>query len=347
MSSAFAKRFFLSLAALFAIWLGAKYLLPLLLPFLLGGLVAISAEPASAFLHRRFHLGRRLSAAIGVTATLLFLMGLLSLLGAVAVRELYRLADSMPDLGASAKQGMQVLENWATDLTHKAPAAVQPVLENTVSRTFSGGNLIMDQLSEKVPALAANFLSGVPNSALLLGTGLISSYMICWRLPLIRQRFSRAIPDSWRKQYLPALKRAKKAMAGWLRAQGILLLLIFGVVCAGFLLLRIPYGPFWAFLIALLDAVPMLGTGLVLLPWAVVSFLTGNTLRGFALIGIFAAATAVRTITEPKLLGKHLDLDPLVTLISLYAGYRIWGFWGLLAAPVLTAALKSAYKSRA
>ena len=346
MSSSLAKRIFLWAAVVFALWLGVRYLLPLLLPFLLGGLVALSAEPAVGFLRQKFRLGPRLAAAIGVTATLLFFIGLLYLLGAILVRELYRLADSMPNLGASAKQGMQVLENWATDLTHKAPKGVQPLLENTVSRTFSGGNLIMDQLSSKVPAFAANFLSGVPNSALLLGTGLLSSYMICWRLPKIRSRLRSVLPKSWQEQYLPAIKRAKKAMGGWLRAQGILLLMIYTIVTAGFLLLKIPYGPFWALLIALMDAVPMLGTGLVLLPWGVISFLMGNSLRGFGLLAIFAAAIAARTVTEPKLLGRHLDLDPLVTLIALYAGYRIWGFWGLLAAPIFTAAVKSAYNGR-
>ena len=89
---------------------------------------------------------------------------------------------------------------------------------------------------------------------------------------------------------------------------------------------------------ALVDAFPILGTGAILVPWSILSFLQGDTLPAFGLLGLYAAAALVRSILEPRFLGKHLGLDPLVTLMALYAGYRLWGILGMILAPMLAVA---------
>ena len=107
------------------------------------------------------------------------------------------------------------------------------------------------------------------------------------------------------------------------------------LLTAGLLLLQIPYGPLWAFLVALLDAFPILGTGAVLVPWSLISFLQGNNLQAFGLLGVYAVVTITRTVLEPRLVGAQLGLDPLVTLICFYAGFRLWGILGMILAPML------------
>ena len=87
-----------------------------------------------------------------------------------------------------------------------------------------------------------------------------------------------------------------------------------------------------------MDAFPILGTGTVLLPWALVSLLGGNKVQALGLASIYVAISLSRSVLEPKLLGSHLGLDPLVTLAALYAGYKLWGFGGLILAPVLAVA---------
>ena len=130
-------------------------------------------------------------------------------------------------------------------------------------------------------------------------------------------------------------------MGGWLKAQGKLALVTCGVLAAGFLLLRIPYGVLWAVPVALVDAVPMLGTGVVLIPWALVVFLQGKTMLGIGLLLLCAVSMILRRVLEPKMVGEQLGLDPLLTLVFLYAGYRFWGFTGMILAPLLAAAVKT------
>ena len=335
------KRLLAVLAFLAAAALAVKYILPTAMPFLLGALVAVLAEPAVRTSQRRLGLSRGWAAGIGVTVTLLFLIGFLCILSAFLLKEMVRLAASLPDLEHTARDGIGLLKTWLTDLSYTAPDGLQPVLTRAVNGVFSGSNVFMEQAVTKLPAFLSGMLSGVPDSALKIGTGLLASFMISARLPRLKQTLSRHIPNDWKEQYLPALTRTKKALGGWLKAQGTLSALTYGIVSVGFLILRIPYGFFWALLVALIDAVPMLGTGIVLLPWALISLLRQQPLQAVGLILIFGAATLTRTTLEPKLVGKQLGLDPLLTLIALYTGYRLWGFGGLLAAPVLAAAVKS------
>ena len=136
-------------------------------------------------------------------------------------------------------------------------------------------------------------------------------------------------------RYVQALFRIRKTVWGWAKAQGKLIAVTYGIVAAGFLLLRIPYAPLWAFLVALLDAFPILGTGAVLVPWSLISFLQGNNLQAFGLLGVYALVTITRTVLEPRLVGAQLGLDPLVTLVCFYAGFRLWGILGMILAPML------------
>lgn len=327
--------------AVAALWLGGKYLLPLVLPFLVGGLVALIAEPAVGFLHRRIRLPRLLSAGIGIVLTLMLALGLVGALGAVLLHQVARLAHQMPDLVVTARQGMTVLSDWLVNLTQQAPQGVQPVLTGTVLRLFDNGNALMDRVTERIPGVVLTALGRVPDSALGVVTGLLAAFMISVRLPQIRGYAKEKLYAAGLDRYLPAVKKGKQAALGWLRAQGFLMLLTWLTVFLGFWLLGIRGGLLWAALVALVDAVPMLGTGIILLPWALVSFLQGLRLRALGLCALVATAALLRTALEPRLVGKQLGLDPLVTLICLYVGYRLWGFLGLLLAPMLAGVIFS------
>jgi predicted PurR-regulated permease PerM len=131
------------------------------------------------------------------------------------------------------------------------------------------------------------------------------------------------------------LKRLKKAIGGWLWAQCKLIGITFLVLTIGFFLLQISYAPVWAALISLVDALPVLGTGIILVPWSFICFLQGNSIRAVGLLGTYVVAVLLRSVLEPRFVGKQLGLDPLVTLFSMYAGYRLFGLGGMILSPLL------------
>lgn len=315
-----------------------KYLLGLLLPFLLGLGLALAAEPGVRLLIHRLRLGRGPAALISVSVTLLLLTGLILLLCSVLVRELTNLAGILPDLEDTARQGLTALQDWLLSLARIAPEGVRSLLTRMVLRLYSGGSEVYDQVISQLPAIATSALSHISDGALGFGTGILSAYLFSVRLPLLRQWFGTRLPQRWHQQILPVLRNLKTAVWGWLRAQAKLTVITFAIVTGGLLALQVSHAPIWAFLIALVDAVPMLGTGLILVPWSLVSFLQDSPIRALGLLGIFAAATLSRSILEPRLLGKQLGLDPLITLFAMYLGYQFFGIVGLILSPILAVA---------
>ena len=335
MSNSYFRRFFPAVLALGTVWLGGKYILPLVMPFLLGFLLALAAEPAVRLLERKLPLGPGLAAFLGVTAALVLLTLLGLVLISLLVRELGTLASILPDLESTARQGLTSLEDWLLRLAMAAPEGIRPLLTRGVLSLFDGGSDLYDRAISQLPALATGVLTHVPDGFLSLGTGLLSAYLFSARMPRLRAWIRKSLPPERITRWKAVLSDLKRAVLGWLRAQLRLVLLTFGIVCAGLLLLRVPFAPVWAALVALVDAVPMLGTGLVLVPWSLICFLEGNSVRALGMLGIFAAATLSRSALEPRLLGQQLGLDPLVTLAALYLGYQLFGFPGLLLSPVL------------
>lgn len=314
-------------------WLALKYILPLAMPFLLGIALALAAEPLVGLLSRRMKRG--LAAGIGVSATLLLLTGVLVVLAAALLRELGLLAGVLPDLGQTAQSGLTALEGFLLGLTRRLPEGVQPLLSRSVTGFFSNGSAILGKLLQRLSVIASAFLGSIPGGALTVGTGILSGFMVSVRLPKLRAWTKTGLPQTPLGSYLPVWKQVRSALGGWLKAQLKLMGLCFAILCAGFLLLRVSHGPIWAFLIALVDAIPVLGTGTVLLPWSLINLLQGDGARAIGILGIYITVTVVRSVLEPKLLGRHLGLDPLVTLMALYAGFKLWGIGGMILAPLL------------
>ncbi len=323
------------LTVFFSVWLILRFLFPLISPFLLGFLLALAAEPMVSFFHRRLHVPRPVSSGIGVSMTFCFLAMLLLLLCAFLIRELGLLAGVLPDLESAVRSGSTLLEGWLLDLAAHTPQSVQPLLSENVSALFSDGTALIGNVLRFCLNLAGSLFSHIPDSALGLGTAVISGFMISAKLPRIKKWLLRRLPREKLRPLLDTLKRIRSALLGWLLAQCKLMGTTALLLTLGLILLRIPYAPLWAAVISLVDALPVLGTGTVLLPWSVICFLQSDTARAIGLLGLYAVVTLIRSALEPKLLGSHLGLDPLATLMALYAGYKLWGVGGMILAPLL------------
>ena len=326
---------------LVGLWLGVKYLLPVVLPFLAGLALAFAAEPFVCRLSGK--LPRGVSAGIGVSVTMVLVAAVVYFVGAVAVRQLKRLAAVLPDLQNTATQATQVAEDFFINLSQRMPESLQPALQRTVLEIFDDGTMLFRQLTQQVPGFIGTTITRVGEGAIAAGTGILSAFLISSRLPRLKKTVSAHLPQSWHTKVKPTLNRVKKGLGGWLKAQLKLTGVTFCILTVGFAVLRIPYAPVWGILIALVDAVPVLGTGTVLIPWAIICFFQKNVLQGVGLLCIYGGTFLTRAVLEPRLVGKQLGLDPLLTLGAMYMGYCFWGIWGMLLAPILASALVSAF----
>lgn len=329
------RKFLVLFSILLGFFISIRYLLPLIFPFLLGAALALAAEPMVRFGCKQLHLSRAAAAGIGLGMSFAFLTVVILMLAALLVRELGALAQILPNLEDSIQSGMDALSGWLLQLADQAPSGIATVLRRNITDFFSGSSALLDKATSFLLHFASGFLSRVPGRALSLGTGIISSFMISSKLPKIKKFFHSRVPISRLQPLLDTLSQLKRTLGGWLKAQCKLSGITFSVATAGLLLLHVPYAPLWAGLIAVVDIFPILGTGTVLIPWSLVAFLQGDRLLAFGLLALYAAAAVTRTVLEPRLVGRHLGIDPLITLLSLYVGFKLFGLIGMILAPML------------
>ena len=264
---------------LLALWFGVRFLLPVAIPFLVGGVLALAAEPGVRLFQEKLKWRRTPAVVLCVSLTLLLMLALLSVLSAAAVRELGTVAKLAPAVGETVGQGIAVMEDYLVTLADRAPDNIRPALLRTVTETFQDSSALVQQVTNRIPGAAASLISRLSQGVLAVATGILAGFMISIRLPKIKQWLRNNLPKSWRERVLPAGKRVKKTFGKWIFAQFKLILVTWIVVGLGFLLLGISRGILWAAMVALVDAVPVLGTGTVLVPWALIRFLQGDVLQ--------------------------------------------------------------------
>lgn len=313
--------------------LAARFLLPPLLPFLFGLAAALAAERPVRLLHER-GLPRGAASVLCVGALLLLILSALWLLLRRGVYELQALGSELPGLLQGLAAPMARLRIWLENLASRAPDGLGESLRSYVDALFDAGPSMAGQLSQKALSWASSLAVRLPGALLATVTALVSSFLISAELPELRRTAVRWVPDRWRRQVHTALERVRQALGGWAVAQLKLMGVTFAVVTTGLLLIGIDYALLLGLLIALVDALPVFGVGTVLLPWSVLFFLRGNPRCGFALIAVYAAAALCRTVLEPRLVARQMGLSPLLTLVSMYLGYRFFGLLGLIFTPV-------------
>lgn len=315
------------------IWVFLRFLLPLCLPFLLGLGIALLAEPLVKALHGPGRLPRGAASALGVSVVILVLcMLVLAVLGFL-LREMGLLAGILPDLEATVSGGITLLRDWLLFLAGRCPPGLRGVVQQHVTELFSQGTAMLSRVSRYILGILGTILTRVPESVLGFGAAVLSAFMLSARLPKLCSR----IPAQMQQRLRRVQRRFRETAGQWMLSQ----LKLAGVTClvltGGFALLRIAYAPLLGVLVAMVDAFPVLGSGTVLLPWSLVCLLRGDGPRAAGLLGLYITAAVLRSVLEPKLVGRQLGLDPLVTLLALYVGYRLWGLGGMLLMPLAAA----------
>lgn len=317
------------------IWLSLRFLLPIAAPFFLGLYLALTAEPATRLLQSRLKLPRKAASALSVSAVFLLTATLLTILAGLLMGQLGRLRDVLPQLEAAAKQALALLQGWLQALAEKLPAGLHATVDRALADFFSGGGLLGEKLIEKLSQMAAGLVGRLSSGLFGLLTGIISGYMLAGRLDTIKAWLCTHLPESWRQTYLPACRQMRASLGGWLLAELKLAGVAFVLLFLGFWILGIENKLVLSWLITIVDAFPVLGVGTVLIPWSILCFLQENYAQGMGILGLYGVIWLTRSVLEPRLVGKGLGLDPLVTLVTIYAGWRLFGIVGMLLSPIL------------
>lgn len=323
-------------AAVAAGLLAMRYLLPLALPILVGLAVAMAAEPLAKLLCGRAGFPRGLASAIAICVAFAVAGGVLYLLGRLALGELDRLTDQIPQVAMGLDTAAGRVRQWLQNLAQRAPEHLRPQIETGIRELFESGTQLAHGAAEQVLGLASRIVLSLPDTLVFLGTAVASSFLISARLPRALPMLRRKLPEAWQNRVLPVLQALRVNVGGWFRAQLKLMGITFVLLTLGFLVLRVEHPVLIGAVVALVDALPMLGVGTILIPWGLLAMLQGSGALGLGLLALYAGATLTRSVLEPRMVGRQLGLSPLTTLAAVYAGYKLWGILGMILAPVLT-----------
>ncbi len=320
-----------ALAAMLLFYVFFRFFLRALAPFLLALAAAAAMEPAVVFLEKKLHLRRSFSAAV-LTLFLLFLLGgLLAFFGASLLSQAERLLTHLPTFAERLPQLTQSL----SDRLARMGAALPEWLRGTLDDFFADfGKTLSSLLASTASWLMGKlggFAAAVPKSLLSVATSLLAVYFTSAAYPTLR---------AWARQLLPQAGRSaaqslRTTLLRWLRAQLTLFSLTFSQLFLGFTLLGTDFALLGAFLTALVDLLPVLGTGTVLIPLALFSLLAGNAPRALGLAALYLTTLLVRNVTEPKLLAAVAGVPPIVSLAAMYLGFCAFGVSGMLLFPLL------------
>lgn len=336
---------YLQRALRIALWLAGlflflRFLFVPLLPFLLSLGLSALLEPAVQRLRRALGVRRSFSAVVVTTALLLSLGGAVTLLALRLGTELMEWSGQIPQaieaFPALWNSALDRVESWYTACPPFLRAALDGIAaalgENAPALVGKAGGYLMDRIS----ALAAM----LPSAGLFCVTTVLALYFTAVNYSRILAFLKRQLPPAWQKRCRETVQCCRSAMLKWLRSELLLILVTFLIMLLGFWWLKIDFALLAAFSIAIVDALPVLGTGTILVPWSVFCFLTGDTGLGLSLLMLYGAAMLVHALLEPRLLAGQADLPSITVLLAMYLGYHFLGVGGMILLPVVLLLLK-------
>lgn len=316
------------------IFLGPR-LLHFFMPFVVGWILALLANPLVRFLERRVKLVRRHGSMLIIIAALAIVIGLFYGAGLLVYREMGSFLADAPEIYQSVIAEIENALQNGRKLAEYFPQNLQPPLLAFSDNLDGLFGKLVSRAAEPTVQIAGHVAKSIPNLLVNMVIIILSSYLfLADRESIMR----------WLKEHLPAfvfryieyMKRdAKGLIGGYFLAQFRIMCVVALILAAGFLVLGVRYGFLLAFVAASLDFLPICVTGTVLFPWAVVKLFAGEYAYATGLILLYILTQVVRQIIQPKIVGESMGLPPLMTLFLLYLGFKLRGLTGMiLAVPV-------------
>jgi sporulation integral membrane protein YtvI len=321
---------------LLLVYVGIKYLLPLLMPFVIGMIIAIIFRHVIDAIEKKTHI-KRLLVSIIILLTFYGIVGLLaSMIGFKVFTFLKDLFNSLPAL--YEKTIYPALETLANDLVIQYPG-IEVYLEDFINNTSQSIFSFLTNASSTVVGTITGLASQLPSLLIKFIFTIVSSFFFTIDYYRITRFVIRQFKGDRREMILKLKDNGIGTLGKFIKAYASIISITFLELSIGFWIIGIPNPFLFGGLIAIIDVMPILGTGAVLLPWSVVAFILGNTKVGIGMLVIYIVITVVRQSIEPKIVGQQIGLHPIVTLLLMFVGAQLMGVLGLLILPIIATLL--------
>ncbi|MGD6964914.1 sporulation integral membrane protein YtvI [Rossellomorea vietnamensis] len=333
------KMIIVSISVIFTILL-LYYILPVSIPLIAAIVTALLLDPAVKMLERRFKIKRKLAVLI-VFIIFILSIGVISYFvitkvvgeGVKLVEDIPLYINQLSDIWLSyEKQFTNAAKDLPIEIVKETSREVQDFLT-------SFKNSLKEYLDiEKISA----FLAYIPNYLVSFLVFLIALFMFMLDLPRIKQTIFNHLTEKTAEKVNFMTSRLSYVIFGFFKAQFLVSIIIFVVALIGLLFISPEVAVVMSIIIWVIDFIPLIGSIVVLAPWAIFHLLSGNLTLGTELAILAAVLLIIRRTVEPKVMGSHIGLSPLATLIAMYLGLKLLGVLGFILGPLILIVFNSA-----
>ncbi|RXI98526.1 sporulation integral membrane protein YtvI [Anaerobacillus alkaliphilus] len=312
-------------------------------PFMIGLVLAFFLNPIVNFFQERMKISRWLSVSIVLLGLLSLTIGSITILISEIIMGTNYLSQSVPIHFQSliyefqkifTGKIMPIYEQISTifySLDSDQQVTIKAYVETITNHITSNASSTIQSVLTGI----SDFLLALPNLATVIIFSLLATFFISkdwYKLVFI---FRKWLPNVIAERTKDVMKSLKKAFVGFILAQITLISITCCIVLIGLLVLKVDYPITIALIIAFVDLLPYLGTGLIFIPWILYTFFSGQLSLTIGLSILYGVVVVQRQIMEPKILSSSIGVDPLATLVSLFVGYKLFGFLGLILGPII------------
>lgn len=302
------------------------------LPFLIGWIIASIANPFVNFLEKRMKIRRKATSVVVIILVLALVGSALYLLIAALFEQGAELVSELPKMWTGFEEEMKGIgEKWE-GIYKRLPISFQETLSGLTDNLSTYIGDIVKQISPPAVNAMGNFVKSIPNVLVSIIMCFLSSYYFVSEREDVYRFFRTHMPLSVQQKWLVGYRSMKRSVGGYFLAQFRIELWIYVLLVIGLMILGVHYALLFALLIAVLDLLPVFGTGTVLLPWALVRLLSADYRMAIGLVIVWGVCQLVRQLIQPKFIGDTVGVKPLPTLFLLYIGYRAAGVIGMIIA---------------
>ena len=330
------------------IFLAGEYALPVLMPFVWAFLFALLMQKPSGKLSARLHCRKKPVALLLLIVFYLLLLGLLLLGGGQLITVVGNFIARLPELYQTeiAPFLESILDKLGEALSGTG-LFMAGEIENSLQQFVDNFGQTLSSVSVSILRALSGYITGIPSAILRLVITVVASFYLAADYDRVMGALKKYLPVKWKKTGRDIREHGFHLLKVYIKSYCLLFLMTFAELTVGFLILRIPHAVILGLAIAIFDILPVLGTGGILLPWMTVMLIMGNYPLAVGLLLLYVVITVIRNVVEPKIVGRQVGLHPLVTLIAMFVGLRLWGLAGLILFPLAAVVLINMVKTGA
>ncbi len=302
-----------------------------LMPFVIGWIISAIASPMVNWLEKRFNIVKKLGSALIVILVIgLIVTGIYFAVSRIEIIEVGDLVKNIPEMYAQLESGLRQIGGTLSGLFEKLPMGIQNGWNSFMANLDESMTGIIAKISDPAMAAAGNFAKRLPFYLISVIVAILSAYFFTIQREDVLKWMKKIAPESVEKRMTLVMDNLRYALGGYFKAQFKIMGVVFLILVVGFAVLGIRYFVLVAFLISFLDFLPFFGTGTAMIPWGIYKFLMGDYKTAIILVVLYAITQIIRQLLQPKLVGDSVGMNPLVTLLLLYVGYRLGSVFGMI-----------------